>query len=152
MREGDVAEDFELYADDGSKVSLGSFRGDKNVVLCFYPKNRLFGCPSKKVHRMARSVISAYPDIVSTGSVLFAISCDTVESQKRFVSEYDIPYSHLSDVAKDTCRKYPGLNFVGLPRRATFVIDKSGIIRKVFEDVAVERHGEDIASFLRGLA
>ncbi len=151
MKEGDAAENFELPAHDGTTVSLESFRGSKNVVLCFYPKNRLFGCPSKKVYRMAESVVAAYPDIESTGSVLFAISCDTVESQKKFVSEYRVPYAHLSDTSKGTCKKYAGLNLVGLPKRATFVIDKRGIVRRVFEDVAVERHGEDLASFLRGM-
>jgi len=82
MEVGDPASDFELEANDGTKINLKSFAGKNNVVLCFYPKNHLFACPSKKVFEMAKSVISVYDEILSTDSKLFAISIDTVESQK----------------------------------------------------------------------
>ena len=149
MQEGQTAPNFELMANDGSHVKLESFLNQKNVVLCFYPKNNLFGCPSKKVFKMAESVVSAYPDIVSSNSVLFAISVDAVDDQQKFVKEYSIPYLHLSDMTKDTCKKYAGLNFVGLAKRSTFVIDKKGIVRKIFRDISVENHGKEIAEFLK---
>lgn len=133
MQEGDVAQDFELVANDGSTVKLSSFKGAKNVILCFYPKNHLFMCPSKKVFEMSQSVISAYSDILATDSVLFAISVDTVQSQKEFVSKYGIPYLHLSDASKNVCKTYAGLNVAGLAKRSTFVIDKNGIIQKISE-------------------
>ena len=151
MQEGDSAPNFELVAHDGSTVTLDSFKNKKNVVLCFYPKNHLFGCPSKRVYKMAESVISSYSDITSTDSELFAISIDTVDDQAKFVKEYNIPYVHLSDTAKDTCKKYAGLNFVGLPKRSTFIIDKQGTIRKIFRNINVEQHGQEIANFLKQL-
>ena len=117
MEVGDSAPDFELDANDGTNVNLKSFAGKNNVVLCFYPKNHLFACPSKKVFDMAKSVISVYDEILATNSKLFAISIDTVESQKKFVEEYSIPYLHLSDTQKDTCKKYPGTNIAGLAKR-----------------------------------
>ncbi len=149
LQEGDTAPNFELEANDGSKVSLNSFKDKQNVVLCFYPKNHLFACPSKKVFKMAKSVVSVFPDIASTNSVLFAISIDTVDSQKKFVEEYDIPYLHLSDSTKDACKKYAGLNIAGLAKRSTFVIDKKGIIRKIFRDIDVDNHGKEILDLLR---
>ena len=151
MNENEFVPNFELTANDGSKIDLESLRNKKNVVLCFYPKNRLFACPSKMVFKMAASVISAYPKITSTDSVLFAISGDNVNDQEKFVNEYGIPYLHLSDPSKETCKKYAGLNFVGLPKRSTFVIDKSGMIRKIFRNIDVEKHGQEIASFLENL-
>jgi peroxiredoxin Q/BCP len=151
VNENEFAPNFELTANDGSKIDLESLRNKKNVVLCFYPKNRLFACPSKMVFKMAASVISAYPKITSTDSVLFAISGDNVNDQEKFVNEYGIPYLHLSDPSKETCKKYAGLNFVGLPKRSTFVIDKSGMIRKIFRNIDVEKHGQEIASFLENL-
>jgi len=151
MREGDVAPNFELKANDGTLVSLNSFKGKKNVVLCFYPKNHLFACPSKKVFKMAESVIAAYPKITNSDSVLFAISIDTVDSQKEFVEEYGIPYKHLSDPSKEVCKKYAGLNIAGLAKRTTFVIDKQGIIRRIFTNINVENHGNEIAQFLESL-
>jgi thioredoxin-dependent peroxiredoxin len=149
MQEGDDAPNFELNANDGGMVRIDSFKDKKNVVLCFYPKNHLFACPSKKVFKMAKSVISAYEEILSTNSVLFAISVDTIEDQKKFVDEYNIPYRHLSDVNKITCKKYAGLNLVGLAKRSTFVIDKKGIIRKIFRDIDIENHGKEISEFLK---
>lgn len=151
MQEGDKAPNFELTAHDGSMINLDSFLDKKNVILCFYPKNHLFACPSKKVFKMAKSVISSYSEILSTDSVLFAISIDTVEAQKKFVDEYEIPYQHLSDTNKDTCKKYAGLNIAGLAKRSTFVIDKKGIIQKIFRDFDVENHGKEISEFLKKL-
>ena len=151
LQKGDMAEDFELLAHDGTTIRLSSYKNSKNVVLCFYPKNHLFACPSKKVFEMAKSVISVYDEILSTNSKLFAISSDTVEAQKKFVEEYDIPYLHLSDTQKDTCKKYPGTNIAGLAKRATFIIDKNGIIKNIFRDIDVKNHGKEIVESLKKL-
>ena len=144
-----MAENFELTAHDDSNVSLESYKDKKNVILCFYPKNHLFACPSKKVFEMAESVISVFSEIESADAVLFAISVDTVESQAKFVDEYDIPYIHLSDTQKSACKKYAGLNMVGLAKRSTFVIDKKGIVRNVFRDINAKNHGTQILESLK---
>ncbi|MFQ6025774.1 MAG: peroxiredoxin family protein [Nitrosopumilaceae archaeon] len=151
MQEGDVAPDFELTANDGSAIRLSSYKGQKNVVLCFYPKNHLFACPSKKVFKMAKSVISAYPKILETGSTLFAISVDTVEEQKKFVEDYKVPYLHLSDTKKGACKTYAGLNLAGLAKRSTFIVDKEGKITKIFRKIDVDSHGQEIADHLKSL-
>ena len=151
MRVGDTVPNFELKTNDGSTIILESFKNKKNIVLCFYPKNHLFACPSKKVFKMAQSVISAYPDIISTDTALFAISIDTVESQKKFVEEYNIPFLHLSDPTKQTCKKFAGLNIAGMAKRSTFIIDKHGIIKNIFRDIDVEKHGQQIANSLKQL-
>lgn len=152
MNEGDRAPDFELTANDGSIVKLGSFQGKKNVVLCFYPKNHLFACPSKKIFQMAQATIEAYPQIKAQNAELFAISIDTVQDQKKFVEEYGVPYLHLSDTAKTVCKTYAGLNIAGLAKRSTFIINKDGIVSKIFRDVSPEKHGQEIISSLQNLA
>ena len=151
IQSGDAAENFELTAHDGSIIKLESYKDNKNVVLCFYPKNHLFGCPSKKVFEMAESVISVFPQIESEDTVLFAISVDSVESQAKFVDEYKIPYIHLSDTDKSVCKKYAGLNMVGLAKRSTFVIDKKGIVRSVFREIDAKNHGMQIVESLKHL-
>jgi len=151
MNEGEVAPDFELQANDESVVKLSYFKGKKNVVLCFYPKNHLFACPSKKVFKMAQTIIAAYPEIGALDASLFAISVDTVEDQKKFVEEYNIPYLHLSDPKKDTCKTYAGLNMAGLAKRSTFIVDKEGKITKIFRDIEVESHGKEIVESLKSL-
>ena len=148
LQKGDTAEDFELLDHDGNSITLSSFNGSKNVVLCFYPKNHLFACPSKKVFEMAKSVISVYSAIISTDTVLFAISVDSVDSQADFVKEYQIPYVHLSDPKKIACKKYAGTNIAGLAKRSTFVIDKNGIIHDVIREINVSSHGQEILDSL----
>ena len=150
VEEGEAAPDFELPAHDGSAVSLSSLRG-RAVVLCFYPKNRLFGCPSRKVHQMARSMIAAYPEISAAGGAVFAVSVDTVQNQARFVREWNIPYAHLSDESKGVCRTYAGLNMARLARRSTFVIDSQGVVRRIFRGFDTERHGAEVLACVRGL-
>ena len=149
LQKGDSAEDFELLDHNGNSVTLSSFKDSKNVVLCFYPKNHLFACPSKKVFEMAKSVISVYPQITATNAVLFAISVDSVDSQADFVKEYEIPYVHLSDPKKNACKKYAGTNIAGLAKRSTFVIDKNGIICDVMREINVSSHGQEILDSLK---
>jgi len=151
MNEGDVAPDFELEANDGNLIKLSSFQGKKNVVLCFYPKNHLFACPSKRVFQMAEATIVAYLKITEYNAELFAISIDTVQDQKKFVEEYSVPYLHLSDTTKATCKAYAGLNIAGLAKRSTFIIDKSGRVSKIFRDISPEKHGQEIISSLQNL-
>ncbi len=151
MNEGDVAPDFELEANDGNLIKLSSFQGKKNVVLCFYPKNHLFACPSKRVFQMAEATIAAYLKITEYNAELFAISIDTVQDQKKFVEEYSVPYLHLSDTTKATCKAYAGLNIAGLAKRSTFIIDKSGRVSKIFRDISPEKHGQEIISSLQNL-
>lgn len=151
MNEGDMAIDFELASNDGTMVKLSSFLGKKNVVLCFYPKNHLFACPSKKVFQMAEAIIKAYPKIKEQDAELFAISVDTVEDQKKFVNEYHVPYYHLSDIKKIICKEYAGLNIVGLAKRTTFIINKDGKVSKIFRNIDPEKHGQEIISSLQNL-
>ena len=149
MQECDSAIDFELSASDGTTIKLSSFKGNQNTVLCFYPKNHLFACPSKKVFEMAKSVISVYSQILETNSTLFAISIDTIDSQMKFVKDYNVPYLHLSDTEKNVCKTYAGLNIAGLAKRSTFVIDKQGIVRIIFRDIDVKQHGRQIVESLK---
>ncbi|MDC0199711.1 redoxin domain-containing protein [Candidatus Nitrosopelagicus sp.] len=149
LKKCDIAEDFELLGNDGSSITLSSYKNSKNVVLCFYPKNHLFACPSKKVFEMAKSVISVYDEIISTDTVVFAISVDSVNSQAEFVKEYHVPYLHLSDPKKIACKKYAGTNIAGLAKRSTFIIDKNGIIHDVMREINVASHGQEILDSLK---
>jgi len=151
MQEKDEAPDFELQDNNGNTVKLSSFRGQKNTVLCFYPKNHLFACPSKLVFKNAKSTITAYPQILASDAILFAISVDTVEDQKKFIEEYNIPYLHLSDPKKIACKTYAGLNLVGLAKRSTFIINKEGKIAKIFRGIDVDSHGNEIVAALKNL-
>ena len=58
----------------------------------------------------------------------------------------------MSDPKKYVCKKYAGLNIAGLAKRSTFIIDKQGIIKKIFRGFDVKSHGEDILDTLERLA
>ncbi len=148
MKEDDPAPDFELEANNGQKVRLSSFRGKKIVVLTFYPKNHMWGCPSKKVFEQAKGIVENYGHIRELDAEVFGISVDTVESHKKFVEEYRIPYLLLSDVEKKTCKEYAGLNIYGLAKRTTYIIDKESRVARVFREIDPKTHGEEIVAAL----
>ena len=151
MEVGDSAPDFELEANDGTKVSLKSFAGQNTLYSVSIQKNHLFACPSKKVFDMAKGVISVYDEILATNSKLFAISIDTVESQKKFVEEYDIPYLHLSDTQKDTCKKYQAPTLLGLQSGQLSSLTKMEPSKNIFRDIDVKNHGKEIVESLKKL-
>jgi len=82
---------------------------------------------------------------LSYDSAIKALSSDAL----KFVKDYSVPYIHLSDTKKNTCKQYAGLNIAGLAKRSTFIIDKQGVIRKIFRNIYVESHGSEIASALK---
>ena len=149
LQKGDMAEDFELLAHDGTSITLSSYKNSKNIVLCFYPKNHSLHVLQKKSLKWQKSVISVYSEILATETVVFAVSVDSVDSQSDFVKEYEIPYSHLSDPKKIACKKYAGTNIAGLAKRSTFVIDKNGIIKDVMREINVASHGQEILDSLK---
>ena len=151
VKEGDAAPDFELQSNTDERISLASFRDRRNVVLCFYPKNHMWGCPSKKVFEQAKSVIDNYDRIRELEGEVLGISVDTIESHKKFAEEYGIPYRLLSDVDKKVCKEYAGLNMYGLAKRTTIIIDKQGVVRKIFKDIEPEAHGNEIVATLNSI-
>lgn len=146
-----MAPDFELPDHNNEMISLHSLRGHC-VVLCFYPKNCLFGCPSKKVYQMTRSMVAKYTQIRSAGAEVLAISSDTAADQAKFVREWNIPYRHLSDTTKETCRTYAGLNIVRLAKRSTFIIDPQGRVARILRNIDVTTHGVDVLNAVRNVA
>ena len=78
LKEGETAPDFELAANNEQNIRLSSFKERKNVVLCFYPKNHMFACPSKKVFEQAKSIVDNYERIKQLDAEVFGISVDTV--------------------------------------------------------------------------
>ncbi len=129
-------------------LSLSARLKAQKMWSCVFIQKSSLCMSIKKVFEMAKSVISVYPDIISTTTVLFAISVDSVDSQAEFVKEYEIPYVHLSDPKKIACKKYAGTNIAGLAKRSTFVIGIDGVIRDVMREINVTSHGQEILDSL----
>lgn len=150
---GDPAPDFDLEADDGTRVSLSSLRG-RNVVLFFYPKDNTSGCT-----REACGFRDAFPQFGEMNAEIFGVSPDSVKSHKRFRAKYDLPYRLLVDEGHALADEYGvwkekknyGLTYMGI-ERTTVIIDKEGRIARIFPKVKVDGHVEEVAAFVKGLA
>jgi len=148
---GQKAPDFTLKADDGRKVSLGDYRG-KNVLLYFYPKDGTPGCTKEAVQ--FRDMIEKFE---KEGVVIIGVSKDRVKSHQKFKRKHELPFTLLSDPEGKVLDLYGvwkeksmfGRTFLGT-ERTTFLIDESGIVKKVYRKVKVKGHAQVCLLDLKG--
>ena len=140
---------FELK--NGEKVKLSSFKGKKNVILYFYPKDMTPGCTTQACDfRDQQKRFKA--------TVILGVSIDSQERHQKFIEKYDLPFKLLADTDKKVVEKYGvwqkkklyGKTFMGTVR-TTFLIDKSGTVRKIFPKVKVKNHIEEVLAELERL-
>lgn len=125
---GESAPDFQLPDAKGQPVRLSDFRGKKTVVLYFYPKDETPGCTAE-----ACAFRDAYEDFTAAGAEVIGVSTDSTESHGKFAAHHRLPFVLLSDDRKEARRAYGIKATLGLiPGRTTFVIDRNGIVRLVF--------------------
>jgi peroxiredoxin Q/BCP len=145
LKEGEKAPDFTLKSDEGKIVKLSDFRG-KNVVLYFYPKDQTSGCTKE-----ACSMRDNLSLITADNTVVLGVSVDNVDSHKAFKEKEKLNFTLLADPDKTVSKMYSGLNVVNMAKRVTFIIDKNGVIRKIFPKVDVNEHGKEILAVLKDM-
>lgn len=124
---GQPAPDFEVKDHNGNLVRLSGFRGEKNVVLVFYPYAFTSTCTGELCELRDRSA-----DFVNDDVQVLGISCDPVASLKVFAAQEGLQYPLLSDFYPHgaVAREYGVfLEEKGFATRGTFVIDKQGVLR-----------------------
>ena len=122
---GDSAPDFTLVTTTGQPVTLSSFRGNKNVLLAFFPLAFTSTCTAELC-----SFTDDYTSFESKGVVVIPISVDAVPSLKAFKEKLSIGPEMASDFRRDASRAYGVLNDEKFfANRSYFLIDKQGIIR-----------------------
>ena len=128
LKTGDPAPDFELPDQDGRPVRLSQFRGKRAVVIFFYPKDDTTGCTIE-----ACRFRDDYARFQAAGAEVLGISNDSPASHLRFRSKFNLPFTLLTD-ARGRVRKLYGVKktFGILPGRASYTIDRDGIVRHVF--------------------
>jgi thioredoxin-dependent peroxiredoxin len=125
---GDRAPDFTLPSSSGEPVTLSKVHAHKSVVVFFYPKDDTPGCTVE-----ACSFRDSYEAFVEAGAEVVGISSDSEDSHGRFASKHKLPMTLLSDVDGKIRALYGVKPTLGLfPGRATFVIDRQGVVRHVF--------------------
>lgn len=125
---GSQAPEFTLNDQDGKPVSLSDFRGQKSVVVYFYPKDDTPGCTAE-----ACSFRDQFTEFSDAGAEVIGISSDSEASHKKFAEKHRLPFTLLSDRGGKvrTAFGVPA-TFGLLPGRVTFVIDKAGVVRHAF--------------------
>ncbi len=151
-QEGEKAPDFILPTDGGGSVSLQQFHGKQHVVLYFYPKDDTPGCTVE-----AKDFAALQDQFAKADAVVIGVSKDDVSSHQRFKEKYCLPFQLASDT-EGVCETYGvwgeknmyGKKYMGVTR-ATFLIDKQGVIRQVWPKVKVEGHAQDVLNAVKAL-
>ena len=128
IRVGDEAPDFVLPDRTGKMVRLSEFRGRKAVVLYFYPKDDTPGCTKESC-----AFRDGYQDFQDAGAEVIGVSSDSAESHGKFAAKHRLPFTLLADQGGQVRKRYGVPATLGLlPGRVTFVIDRGGVVRHVF--------------------
>jgi len=145
LKQGDMAPDFTLPDEQGRPVKLSDFRG-KNVVLYFYPKDNTSGCTREAID--FRDHLDA---LDAKNAVVLGVSKDGQRSHQKFHEKYDLRFHILSDEDTNVMQEYGvwqeksmyGRKYMGTVR-ATFLIDASGRIAKIWPKVKVTGHVDEV--------
>ena len=149
--EGAPAPEFDLPSSSGERISLSQFKGRRNVVLYFYPMDDTPGCTKEACFfRDLTPVFEAHD------TVILGVSADSVASHQDFARKFTLPFPLLADDDGTVARRYGSwraatldMNGRGMARRNTFIIDKEGIVRRVFPRVKVEEHAHEVLDFIK---
>lgn len=137
IKVGQTAPDFTKTAHNGDHVKLSGYRGNKAVVLYFYPKDETPGCTAE-----ACTFRDNFEDFVEAGAVVIGVSQDSNDKHQSFAQHHRLPFLLVSDRDKALQKAYKVPRTMGLlPGRVTFVIDKDGVVRHVFNSqLNAKRH------------
>lgn len=143
---------FSLATDGGGQVSLADFAG-KAVVLYFYPKADTPGCTTEGLD------FSALADgFAVANAVVVGVSRDAVKKLDRFKAKHELKVILGSDEDGTVCEAYGtwvqkklyGREYMGV-ERATFLIDGTGVVRKIWHNVKVKGHAEAVLAAVQAL-
>ena len=152
VAEGKKAPDFTAPTDGGGKLKLSELRG-KAVVLYFYPKDDTSGCTAEACS--FRDNAAAFKKLKAQ---VVGVSKDSVASHDKFKKKYSLTFPLVSDADGKICDKYGtwvekslyGRKYMGI-ERATFLIDKTGTVAKVWHKVKVPGHVDEVLQAVKAL-
>jgi len=145
--EGSKAPDFTLQSQEGKTVSLKDFHGQW-VVLYFYPKDMTKGC-TIEAHNFERD----QAQYTAKKAAIVGVSADNIDSHQQFCTKESLTFKLLADPDKKIIAEYGSVsaqnpNFAA---RNTFLIDPSGVIRKVYTAVNPNEHSTAVLADLATL-
>ncbi|MCL4450553.1 MAG: peroxiredoxin [Candidatus Thermoplasmatota archaeon] len=126
LRVGDKAPDFTGISDSGERITLSEKLKEGPVVLYFYPKDETPGCVAE-----ACAFRDRWEDVRKLGATILGVSSDSAESHKKFKANRNLQFTLIADEDKQIRKAY-GATGTLIPPRITFVIDKQGMIKEVY--------------------
>jgi len=134
-------------------ISLSDYRGSKNVVLYFYPKDDTPGCTIE-----ANQFTELAGEFAEADSVVLGVSKDSCESHRAFIDKFGLKVDLLADTTGELCDAYGvwqekekgGVKKMGVVR-STFVINKAGELVEAMYGVAADGHAREMLEKVRGL-
>jgi len=152
LKVGDAAPDFTLPTDGTGQITLSALRG-KPVVLYFYPRDDTPGCTME-----ACGFNDNLPNFSGLNAEIIGISKDSEASHARFRDKYGLKFRLAADTETKVAKAYGvwvekslyGRKYMGMDR-ATYLIDRGGIIRGVWRSVKVKGHVDEVLKAAQGL-
>ena len=147
---GKTAPAFSLENQKGEKVSLKDFKGEKNVVLYFYPKAMTPGCTVQ-----AKGLSGKKRKLSSLDTVAIGVSPDSVVRLDKFCEKESLNFNLVSDPEHKIAEKYGvwalkknyGKEYMGIVR-TTFIIGKNGKVKHVMPKVKTKTHHDDVIEWI----
>lgn len=145
LKIGDKIPSFTSIDSKGNSFDIIEYIG-KPLVIYFYPKDDTPGCTIQ-----ACTFRDKYEDFKALGAEVIGISSDSLKSHQKFASRYKLPFILLSDFDKKIRIQFGVPNdFLGLiPGRATYVIDKKGVVQLIFDSTSAKIHIEKALEILK---
>jgi peroxiredoxin Q/BCP len=136
-----------------SNEKFFEFNKNKNVylLLYFYPRDNTTGCANQ-----AKDFTKLYKEFKKLNCQIIGVSKDSIESHKKFINKFKIPFQLLSDEKMIALKKYGawgeksmyGKKFMGI-KRTTVLINPKGKIKKIWNNVKVKNHAKEVLNFLK---
>lgn len=153
LEKNQVAPDFSTINQDNESIKLSDYKGSKNVVLYFYPKDDTPGCTIE-----ANQFTALAGDFADLDTVILGVSKDSCESHQEFIRKYDLDVELLADTSGELCESYGvwqekeknGVKKMAI-LRSTFVIDKEGVLAEALYGVNHEGHAQEMLDKIRQL-
>ena len=134
-------------------ISLADYKGDKNVVLYFYPKDDTSGCTIE-----ANQFTERASEFAEAGAVVLGVSKDSCESHQAFIDKFSLKLDLLADTSGELCEAYGvwqekeknGVKKMGIVR-STFVINKEGLLVDAIYGVSADGHAQEMLEKIKAL-
>jgi thioredoxin-dependent peroxiredoxin len=145
---GDKAPDFTLPSQSGELVRLHDRLGERVVVLYFYPKDNTSGCTAE-----ACAFRDSYETFTDAGAEVIGVSSDSADKHAAFAGQHHLPFTLVADKGGRVRKSYGVPSVLGvIPGRVTYVIDRTGTVRHVFNSMTnIGQHVSDALDVVRRL-